>query len=135
MEPTVLAGAIEFSPAEIALILAVLASLALLVTAPGWVVLGVAAGRRAGPGTSPGRRWAARVGGALLGIALSAGVASLVGGLLGSFSSAAVVAVLSAWAACWGLAAVLHRSRRPAAGNSPGAGQASTTTSTEGWGR
>lgn len=136
MEPTVLAGAIEFSPAEIALVLAVLAALALVVTAPGWVVLGVVTGRRAGPTASTGRRWAAGVGGALLGIVLSAGVAALVGTVLDQAVSGAVVpAVLATWAACWGLAAVLHRSRPRGAGRPATAVHPPARDASEGWGR
>lgn len=122
MEPTVLAGAIEFSPAEIAAILAVLAALFLAVTSPGWLAMGYVLGRRSSGSRS---RWPARVGGALLGIALSAAVSAGVGAVLDGFDYAALVAVLAAWCACWSVALLL---RRGAA--APGAPPAQ-----EGWGR
>jgi hypothetical protein len=121
MEPTVLAGAIEFSPAEIALIVAVLVAAFVVVTAPGWVVLAVVTGRRPGPDATPGGRWAARAGGALGGLALSVAAGSLVNRLAGEITP--VLGVLGAWAACWTVAAALHRPRRAA----PPAG--------EGWAR
>jgi hypothetical protein len=46
MEPTVLAGPVEFSPAEIALILAVMAGIFVAVMAPGWALVAFAAQRR-----------------------------------------------------------------------------------------
>lgn len=113
MEPTVLAGAIEFSPAEIALILAVLAAAALVVTAPGWLVLGVVTGRWAGPNAPAGRRWATGIGGAVLGIALSAGVTATFGAAFERFSFAVPLGVLASWAACWALAAALRRTAAP----------------------
>lgn len=141
MEPTVLAGAIEFSPAEIAFFLAVLAAAALIVTAPGWLVLGVVTGRRAGPSASAGRRWASGIGGALLGIALSAGVTATFGAVFERFSSAVPMGVLASWAACWVLAAVMRRpavqpavrpGERPVP---PPAMPITSDRSQEGWGR
>lgn len=130
MEPTVLAGPIEFSPAEIALIIAVLAAAFVVVTAPGWLLLSIVMGRRPAPGATPGRRWAARIGGAVLGLALSVAAGSLVNLLLGSVSP--VLAVLAAWCACWALAALLHRRRAPATRAAPPGPPAGTG---QGWGR
>jgi hypothetical protein len=128
MEPTLLAGAVEFSPVDIAMILAVLAALALVVSAPGWLALAVVVARAAGPGASPARRWWRGVGGALAGIAVSAAVATVVSGLLDQVFSSAVPAVLAAWVTCWALAyAVRWGPGRPPAGTAPGSG--------EGWGR
>lgn len=124
MEPTVLAGPVEFSPAEIALILAVLALAALVLSAPGWAVLGYVMGRRPGPHAPAGRRWAARVGGALLGMAVSAAVLILLVGLLDRFSFAVPVALVGAWTACWAMAYVL----RPRSAPEP-------PRAAEGWGR
>ena len=132
MDATVLAGPLEFSPADIALILAVLAAAALIVTSPGWVVLAVVMGRRV-PATAPAsrRRWA-RVGGGLLGMAVSFGASSLavavdVGGVLAG--------VLAAWVACWGLAALLHRPPSVPAQTHPAPAPETHQDSTEGWGR
>jgi hypothetical protein len=125
MQTTVLAGAIEFSPAEIALIVAVVVAAFVLVTAPGWFVLAVVAGRRAGPGR-PGRQWVARVGGALAGLALSVLVGSLVSQAAGDLTS--LLGVLGAWCACWVLAAMLRPARSAPA-------PVVDATSTVGWGR
>lgn len=133
MEPTVLAGAVEFSPADIALILAVLAAAAVVVTSPGWVVLAYVMGRRVPATAAANRRPWARVGGAVLGLTVSFGAASLVvavdvGGVLAG--------VLAAWVACWGLAALLHRPpSAPAPVTDPGQALSSRQDSTEGWGR
>ncbi|MCY7373773.1 MAG: hypothetical protein LH461_08745, partial [Spirochaetaceae bacterium] len=110
LSSAVLAGAIEFSPAEIALIVAVLIAASLVVTSPGWVVLSFVMGRRPAPGATPGKRWWARIGGALAGCAISAAAVSLVGSVIG-FSL--ILSVPIAWGACWALAALLHR-RAPA---------------------
>lgn len=126
MQTTVLAGAVEFSPAEIALMVAVLAAAFVLVTAPGWVVLAIVAGRRTGP-ARPGRQWAARVGGAFAGLGLSVLAGSLVS-QAGELSP--VLAVLGAWCACWLLAAALGTGARRSTSTSTG-----TSTGTAGWGR
>jgi hypothetical protein len=133
MEPTVLAGAIEFSPAEIALIIAVLAVAFVVVTAPGWLVLSIVMGRRPAPGATPGLRWAARAGGAVMGLAISVGVGSLVNGVLGgSFGSVSpILAVLAAWGACWALAGLLRRQPAAATPTAPGR----PTANDQGWGR
>lgn len=129
MEPTVLAGPIEFSPAEIALVIAVLAAAFVVVTAPGWLVLSIVLGRRPAAGTAPGRRRALRSGGALAGLAISVGAGSLVNQVLGGVGGSPVLAVVGAWAACWALAALLRH--RP-----PGAPRPSLpAASDQGWGR
>lgn len=135
MEPTVLAGAIEFSPAEIALILAVLAAAAVVVTSPGWVVLAYAMGRRVPATAAASRRRWARVGGAVLGLGVSFGAASLA---LAVVDGGVLAGVLAAWVVCWGLAALLHRpasAPAPAPATDPGPAPASRPDSTEGWGR
>jgi len=141
MEPTVLAGAIEFSPAEIALIVAALIAAFIVVTAPGWVVLSIVMGRLPAPGATPGKRWWARIGGALAGCAISAAAVSLVGPVIG-FSL--ILSVPIAWAACWALAALLHRRTPvpvppplPSPPGRPGLvpPPAPPTTTGQGWGR
>lgn len=123
MEPTVLAGAIEFSPAEIAAVLAVLAALFLLVTAPGWVVLAHAAGRR--PAPDP-RSWARTVGGGLLGIGIICATAAFLGAV---GDPGLWFGIVAGWGVCWFLAAQLrNRTTVPSAS----AQQAPTP---EGWGR
>lgn len=131
MDATVLAGPLEFSPADVALILAVLTAAALIVTSPGWVVMGVVMGRRV-PATAPAsrRRWA-RVGGGLLGMAVSFGASTLAVALV---DNGVLVGVLAAWAACWGLAVLVHRSSAPT-GPAPALPPAPGQDSTEGWGR
>jgi hypothetical protein len=118
MEPTVLAGAIEFSPAEIAAIVAVLVALFLAVTAPGWLVLAHAAGRR--PAPSP-RSWPRTVGGGLLGLGISGATAAFFGAL---GSEGVWFGIVAGWGVCWILAALL---RKRAAAQSPSTAQ--------GWGR
>lgn len=142
MEPTVLAGAIEFSPAEIALIVAVVIAACIVVTSPGWVVLSIVMGRLPGPGATSGKRWWARIGGALAGGAISAAVVSLVESVIG-FSL--LLSVPLAWTSCWALAALLHRRRAftlPARVPSvltspvdPGPPPVPPTTTGQGWGR
>jgi hypothetical protein len=123
MQPaTVLAGPVEFSAADIAFIVLVLSLAALVLTAPGWVVLGDAVRRRArasGAGRR-GRAWA-WVGGALTGMGVSALVSAVVGQALGGGGNTAPAMVLASWFACWALAvAVRPPARRHA---------------DEGWGR
>lgn len=137
MDATVLAGPLEFSPADVALILAVLTAAALIVTSPGWVVMGVVMGRQV-PATAPAsrRRWA-RVGGGLLGMAVSFGASTLAVALV---DNGVLVGVLAAWAACWGLAVLVHRSSAPtgpapAPEPAPALPPAPGQDSTEGWGR
>ena len=122
MEPTVLAGAIEFSPVDIALIVAALITAFVVLTAPGWVVLAIVMGRLPVPGATPRKRWGARVGGALAGLAICAGTGSLIGPVLGL---PWIVNVPLTWGACWVVAALLHR--RTPAPVAPATGQ--------GWGR
>jgi len=113
MGDTVLAGPVEFSPAEIAAIVAVLIGLFVVVTAPGWAVLGIAAARRRRTRRDV-RVWPAAVGGCLGGIVVSGMVCAAVGGLWdGGGSSVAVVAVLLSWATCWALAAMVRPGPAP----------------------
>lgn len=135
MDATVLAGPIEFSPADIALILAVLAAAAVAVTSPGWVVLAYVMGRRVPATAAANRRRWATVGGAALGIAVSFGAASLAQALV---DGGVLAGVLAAWVACWGLAALLHRppsAPASAPATDPGPAPAARPGSTEGWGR
>lgn len=109
MQPTVLAGAIEFSPAEIAFILLVIALSALTLSAPGWVVLAYVAQRRAAvAGASRGGRTWAGIGGALLGMAASAAAAALVGAVLDGLDNPVPLMVLTSWVACWGVALMIR---------------------------
>ena len=81
MEPTVLAGPVEFSPAEIALIVAVLAAIFVALTLPGWAVLSFAAYRRR-KAQRPGPAWGSAVAGAVAGIVVCAAVAALTGSVV-----------------------------------------------------
>lgn len=133
MEPTVLAGPVEFSPAEIAVILAVMAGIFVAVMAPGWALVALAAQRRRKaqrPGPAPG----AALLGAAGGLVVCCAVSALVGGVLGDSigSTAGIIAVLASWATC---GAVALRLAAPAGANhrqAQGAGPASTDG---GWGR
>ena len=133
MQPaTVLAGPIEFSPAEIAFFFAVIALAALVVSSPGWVALGEAARRRAKAAGSGrrGRVWA-WVGGALTGMGVSALVAAVLASALGAGGVTSLATVVAAWFSCWCLAvAVWPTDRRP----SP-TGSAAGSGTGEGWGR
>ena len=120
MQPaTVLAGPIQFSPAEIAFFFLVITLAALAVSAPGWVVLGEAARRRAAARGAQrrGRTWA-WVGGALAGTGVSALVSAAVAGIAGLGIQAMV---LASWLGCWALALTLRSPQRENTG--------------EGWGR
>jgi hypothetical protein len=119
MEPTVVSGPVEFSPADIAAIIAVLAALFIAVTAPGWLVLAIVAGQR--PATTPGRRWAMRVGGGLAGLAICAAAAAL---LAAVGAEGFYLGIVGGWAVCWLLAARMRR-RAPRTAPAP----------PEGWGR
>ena len=134
MEPTVLAGPIEFSPAEIAFIVAVLAAMFIAVTAPGWVLLGFAAHRRR-KAQRPGPAWGSALVGAVGGLVVCVGVASLMGSLLSSAGFlGAVFGVVAAWAACWAIAyAIMPRSTVP--GSDVGSPASPTMPTSEGWGR
>ncbi len=135
-----LAGPVEFSPAEIAALVAILIGMFVVVTAPGWAALGYACVRRR-RGRGAGPVWPAALGGSLGGLAVSFGVCSVLVGLLPG--PGVVIAVLLSWCACWGLAAVLTRDLPPRATTKT---STSTTTTTpaatpeaasppEGWGR
>jgi hypothetical protein len=128
MGDTVLAGPIEFSPAEIAAIVAVLAALFVVVTAPGWGALAYACVRRR-RARGAGAVWPAAVGGSLGGLAVSFGVSSLAVAALPAAD--VVIPVLLAWCACWAVSAALictEPRRGPGGGGEP-------TRTTEGWGR
>lgn len=147
MEPTVLAGAIEFSPAEIAAIIAVLAGLFVVLTAPGWLLVAYAAHRRRAA-RGPGRMWPAVVTGGLAGLVLCAAVAALLGALVQSLGGAGfILMLLATWAACAAVAWVLMpaKTTRPTSGPKPpppGAwgqpgegGPGGPGSAPEGWGR
>jgi len=117
MQPaTVLAGPVEFSAADIAFIFLVLALAALVLSSPGWVVLGEAARRRARANGAErrGRAWA-WVGGALAGMGVSALVSAVMAGALGAGGNTAPAMVLASWFTCWCLAVALRApaDRRP----------------------
>jgi len=134
MEPTVLAGPIEFSPAEIALIFAVIAAMFIGLMAPGWAALAYAAhARRKAQGDGPG--WPSAVGGSICGLILCAGVAALCGALLqdlGLFGI--VVGVAASWASCWAVAYAIKPRSTSRTSNATPAHRPSPPTS-EGWGR
>ena len=122
---TVLAGPVEFSAADIALIVLVLAVSALALTAPGWVVLGEAARRRASAaGAGRGGRLGAWAGGALTGLATCGVVSAVVAGALDGSELGIPAMVVTSWAACWGLALAVRAparagSARPGASDGP----------------
>ena len=129
MQPaTVLAGPVEFSPAEIAFFFLVLALAALVLSSPGWVVLGEAARRRAKARGSrrSGRIWA-WVGGALTGMGVSAVVAAAMASALGAGDLTGAAMVVASWFTCWCLAVALWPTDRRPSPTGSGAG--------EGWGR
>ena len=115
MEPTVLAGPVEFTPAEIAFFLAVLAGIFVAVMAPGWAVRGL---RRPPPPEGAAARasrrappcWARRAAWSVC-CAVSALVGALLGDSLGS--TAALLAVLASWAACGAVALRLSSRAEP----------------------
>ena len=105
MEPTVLAGPVEFSSAEIAMILAVLAGIFVVVMSPGWALVAFAAHRRRTaqrPGPAPGAALLGAGGGLVVCCAMSALVGALLGDSLGS--TAGILAVLASWATCGAVA-------------------------------
>jgi hypothetical protein len=135
MEPTVLAGPIEFSPAEIALIIAVLAAIFLVVTAPGWAAVAWAARRRR-TARGPGPAWPAALGGAVGGLLLCCTTVALLGAILRDLGApGGLLTVPAAWCACWAVAYGLfpHRPSAPG-GTTPTTYQLSDRTE-EGWGR
>ena len=105
MEPTLLAGPVEFSPAEIATILAILAGIFVAVMSPGWALLAFAAHRRR-KAQRPGPAAGAALLGAVAGLVVCCAVSALVGGVLGDSlgSTAAILAVLASWATCGAIA-------------------------------
>jgi hypothetical protein len=133
MEPTVLAGPVEFSPADIALILAVLAGIFVAVMAPGWALVAFAAQRRRKaqrPGPAPGAALLGAAGGLVVCGAVSALVGAMLGDSLGS--TAGILAVLASWATCGAVALWLT----PRAEPDPRPADRSVTAGTaEGWGR
>ena len=134
MQPaTVLAGPIEFSPAEIAFFFVVIALAALAISAPGWVVLGEAARRRAKARGSlrSGRAWA-WVGGALAGMGVSALVATVMASALGAGDLTGPATVVASWFSCWCLAVALWPARSGPSGPRPSPTGSGTS---EGWGR
>jgi small-conductance mechanosensitive channel len=114
MEPTVLAGPVEFSPADIALILAVLAGIFVVVMSPGWALVAFAAHRRR-KAQRPGSAAGAALLGAAGGLVLCCAVSALVGGLLRDSlgSATGFLAVLASWAACGAVALRLSSRAEP----------------------
>jgi hypothetical protein len=129
MEPTVLAGPVVFSPAEIALFVAILAGLFVLVMAPGWALVGVAAHRRQ-QARRPGPAKAAAAGGAFGGLLVCCAVSGLVGAVVSSSGAGMLLAVLGSWTACAVLARWLAPRAQSGAAVRPGQGHHD-----EGWGR
>jgi small-conductance mechanosensitive channel len=129
MEPTVLAGPVVFSPAEIALFVAILAGLFVLVMAPGWALVGVAAHRRQ-RARRPGPAKAAAAGGAFGGLLVCCAVSGLVGAVGANSGAGVLLAVLGSWAACAALAWWLAPRARSGA-----AVRAGHARHDEGWGR
>jgi hypothetical protein len=114
MEPTVLAGPVEFTPAEIALFLAVLAGIFVAVMSPGWALVAVAAHRRRKaqrPGPAPGAALLGAAGGLVVCCAVSALVGALLADSLGS--TAGFLAVLASWATCGAVALRLTPGAEP----------------------
>ena len=133
MEPTVLAGPVEFTPAEIAFFLAVLAGIFVVVMSPGMALVAFAARRRR-KAQRPGSAAGAALLGAAGGLVLCCAVSALVGGLLGDSlgSTAMILAVLASWATCGAVALRLTPSAEADPGKAGGSGSA---TPDGGWGR
>jgi hypothetical protein len=133
MEPTVLAGPVEFSPADIALILAVLAGIFVAVMSPGWALVAFAAHRRRkaqGPGPASGAALLGAAGGLVVCCAVSALVGALLRDSLGSATG--FLAVLAAWATCGAVALWLAQRSEP----DPRQAEHSVSARTDGgWGR
>jgi hypothetical protein len=105
MEPTVLAGPVEFSSGEIAMILAVLAAIFVVVMSPGWALVAFAAHRRRKaqrPGPAPGAALLGAAGGLVVCCAVSALVGALLRDSLGSATG--FLAVLASWVTCGAVA-------------------------------
>ncbi len=137
MEPTVLAGPVEFSPADIALIVAVLAAIFIALMVPGWAVLSFAAYRRR-RAQSPGPAWGSALVGAIAGLVVCAGVAALTGSVAQSLGFAGgVLSVLAAWATCWAIAFWLAppSTFRASGSAAPGTPAPPAQPTSEGWGR
>jgi fucose permease len=133
MEPTVLAGPVEFSPADVALIVAVLAGLFIAIMSPGWALVAVAAYRRS-KAQRPGRGAGAAAGGAVGGLLVCAAVSAVVGSLRQEVGGAAgILAVLASWAACAAIARWLWPRAEPDQPARAGADRADGAE--EGWGR
>ena len=133
MEPTVLAGPVEFTPAEIAFFLAVLAGIFVVVMSPGLALVAFAAHRRR-KAQRPGSAFGAALLGAAGGLVLCCAVSALVGGLLGDSlgSTAAIIAVLASWGACGAVALRLSARAEP----DPRQGERPAPAHTDGgWGR
>ena len=133
MEPTVLAGPVEFSPAEIAFFLAVLAGIFVVVMSPGMALVGFAAHRRR-KAQRPGSAVGAALLGAAGGLVICCAVSALVGGLLGDSlgSTAMILAVLASWGSCGAVALRLSSSAEADPGQAGGSGSARPDG---GWGR
>ncbi len=133
MEPTVLAGPVEFTPAEIAFFLAVRAGIFVVVMSPGWALVAFAAHRRRKaqrPGPAPGAALLGAAGGLVVCCAVSALVGALLADSLGS--TAGFLAVLASWAACGAVALRLT----PRAEPDPRSAERPVSDRTEGgWGR
>jgi protein-S-isoprenylcysteine O-methyltransferase Ste14 len=101
----------ELSGADFLLILLLWAGLCVVVTAPGWVAVALAARRRR-TARGPGRSWPATTAGALVGLFLSAVVVPAVAERLPSGDAASAAGVLAGWVACWLLALAVPTGRR-----------------------
>jgi protein-S-isoprenylcysteine O-methyltransferase Ste14 len=132
MEPTVLAGPVEFSPADIALILAVLAGIFVVIMSPGMALVAFAAHRRR-KAQRPGPAAGAALLGAAGGLALCCAVSALVGALLRDSlgSATGLLAVLASWAACGAVALRLSSRAEP----DPRQADGSVSATDGGWGR
>jgi hypothetical protein len=132
MEPTVLAGPVEFSPAEIAFILAVLAGIFVVVMSPGMALVAFAAHRRR-KAQRPGSAVGAALLGAAGGLVICCAVSALVGAVLGDSlgSTAMILAVLASWASCGAVALRLSSRAEP----DPRPADGSVSAPDGGWGR
>ena len=133
MEPTVLAGPVEFTPAEIAFFVAVLAGMFVVVMSPGMALVGFAAHRRR-KAQRPGSAVGAALLGAAGGLVICCAVSALVGGLLGDSlgSTAMILAVLASWGSCGAVALRLSSGAEPDPRQADGSVSAPTDG---GWGR
>ncbi len=101
----------EISGTDALVVLALWGGVVVVLTAPGWLALALAAGRRRAA-RGPGSSWPAAVAAALLGLLVCAVVVPAVADRV-SGAAGTGLGLLAGWGACWLVALLtLRRSRR-----------------------